>query len=496
MPRLTRNSRDCSLSAPVIDVPSVSSVAELNPETSTATSMPMASMSLVSTSASASVSDGQSTMNIVDDVVQALEGRIGGLIEHAIDARLSMLSANVNSTQPQTSTTSCVSSPSFVDDLTQRAGDLASMGSSSSMATFDSAAARTSTGMPRMVNCLTNSRGRIAPNFINTLCTPSTNVVWSCQNSSFAPEFAVTSPPSVLDAVSSANDYSLSSLPGQALSPFIVGPGYAPIPAKTVHAIVTGKYINLGDLLPDNSRATDDFNEPQLLLDGRLVLTGAARKPRKEIHDILSWVEAFTVYSVILASHFPHRWRDLASYKLLILRTYRQFSGSAWCEYDKAFRQHAAASKLSDWSGINVQLFNFHTAGAGLRSYVASNVSRTATGSSFEPLGNNNRDCSVVCLSWNKGHCVARAAVCRFKHVCSKCFAPHREIECLAFSTPESQISNAGTKKRRFWLTLFIQLALGLVFLGLIIYCTYTFTYIVICYLACLRLLSGIAFMS
>ena len=163
MPRLTRNSRDCGLSAPVIDVPSVSSVAELNPETSTATSMPMASMSLVSTSASASVSDGQSTMNIVDDVVQALEGRIGGLIEHAIDARLSMLSANVNSTQPQTSTTSCVSSPSFVDDLTQRAGDLASMGSSSSMATFDSAAARTSIGMPRMVNCLTNSRGRIAP---------------------------------------------------------------------------------------------------------------------------------------------------------------------------------------------------------------------------------------------------------------------------------------------------------------------------------------------
>ena len=138
------------------------------------------------------------------------------------------------------------------------------------------------------------------------------------------------------------------------------------------------------------------FNEPQLLLDGRLVLTGAARKPRKEIHDILSWVEAFTVYSVILTSHFFHRWRDLASYKLLILRTERQFSGSAWCEYDKAFRQHAAASKLSDWSSINVQLFNFHTAGSGLRTYVAANVSHTATGSSFEPLGNNNRDSSVV----------------------------------------------------------------------------------------------------
>ena len=79
--------------------------------------MPMASMTLVSTSASASVRDGQSTMNIVDDVVQALEGRIGGLIEHTIDARLSMLLANVNSMLPQTSTTTSVSSPSFVDTL-------------------------------------------------------------------------------------------------------------------------------------------------------------------------------------------------------------------------------------------------------------------------------------------------------------------------------------------------------------------------------------------
>ena len=93
-----------------------------------------------------------------------------------------MLSANFNSTQPMKLTTTSVSSPSFVDDLTQRAGDLASMGSWSSMATFDSVAAGTSSGMPRMVNCLANSRGRIVSNSINRLCTPSTSVVWSCQN--------------------------------------------------------------------------------------------------------------------------------------------------------------------------------------------------------------------------------------------------------------------------------------------------------------------------
>ena len=170
------------------------------------------------------------------------------------------------------------------------------------------------------------------------------------------------------------------------------------------------------------------------------------------------------MYSVILTSHFPHRWHDLASLKLLILRTYRQFSGSAWCEYDKAFRQHAAASKLSDWSGINVQLFNFHTAGAGLRSYVASNVSRTATGSSFEPLGNNNRDCSVVCLCGTKVIVLLglwfvdlSTLLRNVSHRIARSNAKHclRLSPSFLMQAPKSVVSN---------LTLFIQQALGPVF--------------------------------
>ena len=100
-----------------------------------------------STTASASSDGGQSATGIVDDVVQALEARIGGLIENAIDARFSLLSASVNAEQPQTSNTTNVS-PLLLEDLTQRAGELASMTTSSSLATLDSAAAGTSTGMP------------------------------------------------------------------------------------------------------------------------------------------------------------------------------------------------------------------------------------------------------------------------------------------------------------------------------------------------------------
>jgi hypothetical protein len=56
-------------------------------------------------------------------------------------------------------------------------------------------------------------------------------------------------------------------------------------------------------------------------------------------------------------------------YELLILRTYSQFGGGgdAWRNYDEAFRRDAAARGLSDWSNMNVELFNIHTAAVVFR---------------------------------------------------------------------------------------------------------------------------------
>ena len=55
-------------------------------------------------------------------------------------------------------------------------------------------------------------------------------------------------------------------------------------------------------------------------------------------------------------SAFAHRWCDLTAYKLLILHTYSQFGGKVWLGYDQAFREHAATTKLTDWSCMNVHM--------------------------------------------------------------------------------------------------------------------------------------------
>ena len=129
--------------------------------------------------------------------------------------------------------------------------------------------------------------------------------------------------------------------------PFIVGPGFSPIPAKVVGQVVAGKFIDLGDLLPSTVASAEP--EPQLLFDGRLVLTSTPKKPKRCVEDIATWMEAFSVYCLIMISFFPHRSRDLLQYKLLILRTYRQLSGKVWLAYDRAFQEHAAAANVVDW---------------------------------------------------------------------------------------------------------------------------------------------------
>ena len=118
------------------------------------------------------------------------------------------------------------------------------------------------------------------------------------------------------------------------------------------------------------------------------------------------WSEAFTIFTLILTSYFPHRWKDLTSYKLLILRTYRQFSGHVWLAYDQAFRQHA--------STMNGQLYNFHPAGASVHSGSSGSLSELP-----EPTGADSSQ--VICQLWNRGLVPCQSIVSvrpSFQHLC------------------------------------------------------------------------------
>ena len=112
---------------------------------------------------------------------------------------------------------------------------------------------------------------------------------------------------------------------------FLAGPGYAPVPYKLVSKITARHFVDLVDLLPDNIRAQEI--EPQAFLEGKLVVSGP-KKPVIEIADIVTWIEAFTIFYMILSHTFPSPRKDLNQYKLLIIQTARRFSDKSWLHYD------------------------------------------------------------------------------------------------------------------------------------------------------------------
>jgi len=140
----------------------------------------------------------------------------------------------------------------------------------------------------------------VVPTFVSTFTAPVPAIVSSSGHA--------------LSGVSAQLPSIVNSLAEQ---PFVVGPGFSPVPAKLVSQICSGKFVDLSELLAANLVSSE--TEPQLMLDGRLVFSAPPKKPRRRIEDITTWTEAFTVFSLVLSSFFPHRWKDLTLYKLLIL---------------------------------------------------------------------------------------------------------------------------------------------------------------------------------
>ena len=102
------NSRDCRDIASTSGVNSVIHSGE--PSLEATASSTTTAQSTVSTSTGVAVNQlngHPTTTSIVNDVVQALQGHIGGLIDSAIDARLSLLSSNANSAHLLVPSTTC-----------------------------------------------------------------------------------------------------------------------------------------------------------------------------------------------------------------------------------------------------------------------------------------------------------------------------------------------------------------------------------------------------
>ena len=194
---------------------------------------------------------------------------------------------------------------------------------------------------------------------------------------------------------------------------------------------MAGKF-ELHKLLPSNVVPPEP--EPRLVFDGRLVLTSPPKRPKQRIKHNPTWLEAFSIYCLILESYFPYRWKDLLQYQLFILRTYCQFSGRVWLSYDRAFRENATATNLIDWSQLNSTLFSFHSAGWSAHS-------------SCDSSDGQNESPTVLLRLRSPANPGSRSlhgpfSALPFCHKCANCHGPHRAAVCLV-NTPTKPSSSS-----------------------------------------------------
>ena len=130
--------------------------------------------------------------------------------------------------------------------------------------------------------------------------------------------------------------------------PFLLGEGLAPVPAQLVAKILKGDYVDMAELLRDKLEA----HRRGWLLDSSVADSCPTPKwQRREIPDLLSWVQCFGSYMGVVNSRYPEKIKQLLAYQTLIVREVRRCGSRGWLAYDSMFRQQAAGNPSVEGPG-------------------------------------------------------------------------------------------------------------------------------------------------
>ena len=133
-----------------------------------------------------------------------------------------------------------------------------------------------------------------------------------------------------------------------------------PVPAKVVAKIKAKEFVDMAEILRDNTELERrQMNE---------VMPSTARLSRREVPDLLSWVVCFSTFASVVSSLDPEKTKQLWAYLATVVREARRHGGKGWQTYDSMFRQLAAGASTVDWSVLNASLYDNHLYRSGKRS--------------------------------------------------------------------------------------------------------------------------------
>ena len=222
-------------------------------------------------------------------------------------------------------------------------------------------------------------------------------------------------------------------------------------PSLSVHdklrgRIERGEFIDCDDLLPDQLGVEPDVVQ---LAVGANRSVQLVQKPtqaqRRHVHDVASWLEAFTVYTRVIVAAAPDRANDLLAYQATILDANNSYQVDAWLSYDRRFRRAIASQPLSyDWAIIDSNLWqsSFTSRGrppcsrcslvhpvAQARCPFRPGPPSVGAGSGGPPQSSAPTHLGKpICRNFNKDQC--NNSFCYRAHVCLQCRGKHPEVKC------------------------------------------------------------------
>ena len=120
-----------------------------------------------------------------------------------------------------------------------------------------------------------------------------------------------------------------------------------PIPAKIVHQIRSGRFVEMRDLLDDNITVKRHFEELHRSMGMQLLQVTSKPKVR-EVSTLPVWVCCYLTYLAV-GTNDPVT-PDRLAYAVLLIREAMKHGGQGWIEYNRLFRQQAALNPNLPWN--------------------------------------------------------------------------------------------------------------------------------------------------
>lgn len=225
----------------------------------------------------------------------------------------------------------------------------------------------------------------------------------------------------------------------------VLSPAAQPFPRKLVEKVQSGQFVEMRELLADNISLVHQLESTHGF--SPLHLMGASRPRLREITSLSTWTYCFLGYMAIRTT--DPITRDHLAYARLVVREALRHGGAGWLDYDRAFRQQAAADQSLRWNtiipGLQASTMLGHGDNHGAQfCTLCREVDHTRANCALLCLqpppqrtssAPPRRRPDNVCTSWNRGACLF-PGICTYRHVCATCFLQHRAKDCPR--TPET----------------------------------------------------------